>query len=155
MGGLLFLSHAGPDTEAAANVRLILGKVSGMISFLAAITMLNGVIILGGAIAAGRFARLKEAMLLKVLGASRSDLRKILVSEYALLALLGCLCGWLLAETINRPILSMFFEAPAVVPYGVLLLVILGIVVLNVGVGLFISRDVARTKPLAVLRDPG
>ena len=142
-------------TEAAANVRLILGKVSGIISFLAAITMLNGVIILGGAIAAGRFARLKESMLLKVLGASRGDLRRILISEYAILAVLGCICGWLLAELINRPMLVQFFEAPAVVPYAGLLLVLAGIVVLNVAIGLFISRDVARTKPLAVLRDPG
>lgn len=142
-------------TEAASNVRLILGQVSAVISFLAAITMLNGVIILGGAIAAGRFARLKESMLLKVLGANRNDLRRILIAEYGILAALGCLCGYLLAESINRPILFQFFEAAAVVPYGTLGLVIAGIVVLNVGIGLFISRDVARTKPLAVLRDPG
>ncbi|MEQ9366036.1 MAG: FtsX-like permease family protein [Leptospirales bacterium] len=142
-------------TEAASNVRLILGQVSAVISFLAAITMLNGVIILGGAIAAGRFARLKESMLLKVLGASRSDLRRILISEYAILAALGCLCGWVLAESINRPLLAQFFEAPTVVPYATLLAIVAGIVGLNVGIGLFISRDVARTKPLVVLRDPG
>ncbi|MCR9142840.1 MAG: FtsX-like permease family protein [bacterium] len=142
-------------TEAASNVRLILGQVSAVISFLAAITMLNGVIILGGAIAAGRFARLKESMLLKVLGANRSDLRRILISEYAILAALGCLCGWALAESINRPMLAQFFEAPTVVPYATLFAIVAGIVVLNVAIGLFISRDVANTKPLAVLRDPG
>lgn len=142
-------------TEAASNIRLILEQVSAVISFLAAITMLNGIIILGGAIAAGRFARLKESMLLKVLGANRGDLRRILISEYAILAVLGCLCGWVLAESINRPMLAQFFEAPAVVPYGTLFAVLAGIVVLNVGIGLFISRDVARTKPLTVLRDPG
>ncbi len=140
-------------TEAVNNVRFILGRISLVIRFLAAITLLNGIIILGGAIAAGRFARLRESMLLKVLGASRKDLRKILLSEYAILALLGCLAGWLLAEAINRPALTVFFQSTAVVPYGAIFLILAGITLLNVTVGFLISRDVATSSPLAVLRD--
>lgn len=140
-------------TEAVDNLRFILGRISLVVRFLAAITLLNGIIILGGAIAAGRFARLRESMLLKVLGASRKDLRKILLSEYAILALLGCLAGWLLAEIINRPALTIFFKSTAVVPYGSILAVLAGIVALNVGVGFLISRDVAESKPLEVLRE--
>ncbi len=142
-------------TEAAANFRLILDRISLIVRILAVITLLNGVVILGGAVAAGRFARLREMMLLKVLGAARGDLRKILIAEYAILAVLGCLCGWLLAEAVNRPMLAQFFEASPVVPYLPVLLTIAGVVVLNTAIGLFISRDVARTAPLHVLRDPG
>ena len=140
-------------TEAVDNVRSILERISLVVRFLAAITLLNGIIILGGAIAAGRFARLRESMLLKVLGANRRDLRKILLSEYGILALLGCLAGWGLAEIINRPALTIFFQSTVVVPYGAILLILLGIVLLNVIVGFLISRDVAESRPLAVLRD--
>ena len=94
-------------TEAAGNIRLILERISLVINFLTGLTVLNGVIILAGAIAAGRFARLRESMLLKVLGAQRSLIRKILISEYSLLALLGAFTGWLLAEVVNRPLLSL------------------------------------------------
>jgi putative ABC transport system permease protein len=140
-------------TDAARTVRMIMDRVSGILGFLALLTIATGAVILGGAVAAGRFARIREAMLLRVLGASRRDLRRILGFEYAALAGLGGLAGWLLAEVTVRPALARFFDAPPVVPYRLVAAVLVGVVVLNVAVGFALSRGVASARPLDVLRE--
>jgi len=140
-------------TDAAETVRIILDRISAILGFLALLTIATGAVILGGAVAAGRFARIREAMLLRVLGASRRDLRRILGVEYAALAGLGGLAGWLLAEATARPALARFFDAPPVVPYRLVAAVLVGVVILNVAVGFALSRGVAGARPLDVLRE--
>lgn len=139
--------------EAVENVRFILDRISIIVRFLATVTLFNGFLILAGAIAASRFARLREAMLLRVLGATSRDVLRILVFEYALLALLGSLTGSILAEAINRPLVSYLFDSPTTVPYVNIALLLAGIVGLNTAMGLLISRDVGRTSPMNILRE--
>ena len=126
-----------------------------MIQFLSYMTLANGIVILVGAVAAGRFQRLKESMLLKVLGAPASDIRKILTYEYGILSFLGCVVGWLLAEVVSRPVLSYFFESDAAVPYFSLSLLFAGTVILNILIGLWISREVFHTSPVQLIREEG
>jgi putative ABC transport system permease protein len=140
-------------TDTAATVRLLVERISAVFSVLGLLTLVTGAIILGGAIAAGRYARQRESVLLKVLGASRSDLRRILVTEYATLAILGAACGWALAEMVTRPALEFLFETPAVVPYGAIALLLSGAVLLNVTVGIAIGRGVARRSALDIMRE--
>jgi putative ABC transport system permease protein len=140
-------------TDTAATVRLLVDRISAVFSVLGMLVLLTGAIILGGAIAAGRYARQRETVLLKILGASRSDLRRILVAEYAALAVLGAICGWLLAEAISRPALRLLFDTDTVVPYGALTMLVLGAIALNVVVGIVIGRQVANHSPLELLRE--
>jgi putative ABC transport system permease protein len=139
--------------EAAQTVLSILDRVSAVFTLLGVLSVLTGAVILGGAIAAGRFARQREAMLFKVLGASRSDLRRILSAEYATLALLGTLSGWLLAEVIGRAAVPALFDAAAHVPYPALTVLALGALALNTTVGLLVGRRVSGHTPLAILRE--
>lgn len=140
-------------TEAVGQLGAILGSVSAVIRFLAALTILNGIVILAGAISAGRFARLREAMLLKVLGASRADLNRILLAEYGLLAVFGVAAGLALATLATEPLLTFVFRTAAAFPAMALGLTAAGVIILNTAIGFFISRDVARARPLSVLRD--
>jgi putative ABC transport system permease protein len=140
-------------TEAAQTVLLILGRISRVLTALGTLAVLVGAIILGGAVAAGRFARQREAMLFKVLGASRADLRRILGAEYALLALMGTLCGWLLAELIGRAAVPRLFDTSAEIPYLALALLGLSALLLNTLVGVFVGRRVSDLPPLAILRE--
>jgi putative ABC transport system permease protein len=140
-------------TDAVGTVRMILGRISAILGFLSLLTIATGAVIVGGAVAAGRFARIREAMLLRVLGASRRDLRRILGVEYAALAALGGLAGWILAEAATRPVVGAMFEAGAVVPYRLVAIVLAAVVVLNVAVGFALSRGVATASPLGVLRE--
>jgi putative ABC transport system permease protein len=140
-------------SEAAQTVLLILDRVSAIFTALGVLSVLAGAVILGGAIAAGRFARQREAMLFKVLGASRSDLRRILSAEYATLALLGTLSGWLLAELIGRAAVPALFDAAAHVPYRALSALAVSALVLNISVGLLVGRRVSGRTPLSILRE--
>jgi putative ABC transport system permease protein len=139
--------------EAAQTVLMILDRVSSVFTILGVLSVLAGAVILGGAIAAGRFARQREAMLFKVLGASRADLRRILSAEYATLALLGTLSGWLLAELIGRAAVPALFDAAASVPYKAFAALAAGALVLNTAVGLLVGRRVSGHTPLAILRE--
>jgi putative ABC transport system permease protein len=140
-------------SEAAQTVLLILDRVSSVFTVLGVLSVLAGAVILGGAIAAGRFARQREAMLFKVLGASRADLRRILSAEYATLALLGTLAGWLLAELIGRAAVPALFDAAASVPYAAFAMLGIGALVLNTAIGLLVGRRVSGHTPLAILRE--
>lgn len=140
-------------TEAAQTVLSIVEQVSRVFGLLGLVAVLIGAVVVAGAIAAGRFARRREAMLLRVLGASRADLRRILAAEYGLLALLGVACGWALAEALNRAAVASLFDAPPVVPYEIFVPLGLGVIVLNTAVGLVVGRGTARATPLSVLRE--
>ncbi len=142
-------------SEAVRNASYIMQRISVVIQFLSYMTLANGIVILVGAVAAGRFQRLRESMLLKVLGAHAADIRKILTYEYGILSLLGCIVGWLLAELVSRPVLSYFFESDAAVPYGSLSLLFAGTVILNILIGLWISREVFHTSPVQLIREEG
>jgi putative ABC transport system permease protein len=139
--------------QAAQTVLLIIEKVSTIFKVLGGVAVGMGAIILTGAIAAGRFARRREAMLLKVLGASRSDLRRILTAEYASLAVLGTIAGWALLEILARIGVPALFDTPVHMPYGALIAVAAFGVAFNTAMGLLVSRQVAAQRALDVLRE--
>jgi putative ABC transport system permease protein len=139
--------------EAAQTVLAIVSRIARVLTALGTLALVVGAVILGGAVAAGRFARQKEAMLFKVLGASRADLRWMLGAEYALLALLGTLAGWLLAEVIGRVAVPRLFDAAAEVPYLALSVLALSALLLNTLVGVLVGRRVSDLPPLAILRE--
>lgn len=140
-------------TEAAQTVLSILDRVSAVLRGLGLLALFAGAIILAGAIAAGRFARQREAALLKVLGASRRDLRRILATEYVLLAVFGVGAGWALAELVGRAAIPFLFDTPARVPYVGLALLGMFTLGLNIVVAVLAGRRVSRHTALAILRE--
>jgi putative ABC transport system permease protein len=74
--------------EALEAVRRILGAVGDAIRATAAITLVSGVLVLAGAIAAGHRRRVRDAVVLKVLGATRRDVARAFLLEYGLLGLI-------------------------------------------------------------------
>jgi putative ABC transport system permease protein len=140
-------------SETAAAVLSIVSRIGTVFAVVGLLATITGAIILAGAISAGRYARQRETTLLRVLGASRSDLRRILIAEYMGLALLGTLGGWLLAEVINRLLLPRWFETSAHVPYSLLIPLAAGTVLLNTLVGMLVGRRVSQQAPLALLRE--
>jgi putative ABC transport system permease protein len=59
----------------------ILGKISFVIRFMAMFTVLTGLLVLVSALAAGRYQRIQESVLLRTIGAWRSQILKILLAE--------------------------------------------------------------------------
>jgi len=131
----------------------ILAKVSGAIRFMAVFALIMGVPVLISAVAATRRERLREGVLLKVLGATRAQIGRIMVSEYAVLGLLGALAGMLLGIGGAWGLATFLFKVPFVmawVPALGIAALLLGITIL---IGVLTGREVFRETPMAALRE--
>ncbi len=76
-----------PVKDALAALSQIIGAIATALRATAAITLLAGILVLAGAVAAGHRRRVYEAVVLKVLGATRRDVTRAFLIEYGLLGL--------------------------------------------------------------------
>jgi putative ABC transport system permease protein len=130
----------------------IFAKASFVISFMAAFTVLTGVIVLVGAILTGRFQRIRETVLLRTLGATRRQLRQIQFVEYAVLGVLAALTGGLLAVTANALLAKFVFNAPILFSPLMFLGSVAGAVAITLITGVLTNRGITTHPPLEVLR---
>ncbi|HUP89237.1 MAG TPA: FtsX-like permease family protein [Longimicrobiales bacterium] len=136
--------------EALENM---ISKVTMAVRFMALFSIIAGIIVLIGAVATSRFQRLRESALLKTLGATRSQITRVLVTEYAALGLLAGATGVGLALGASWGLMKFFFKLQYKAPLVSMLVVWVGVTLLAVVIGLANSRDVFRRAPLAVLRE--
>lgn len=140
-------------TLVQQTVERVLGRVTTAIRFLAVFCLALGLPVLFSAVAATRRERLREGVLLKTLGATRRQIGRIMLAEYALLGILGSLTGVLLSIGGAWGLSKFVFETdyvPAVLPaLGVGALMTL----IAVTIGLLTGREVFRGTPMAALRE--
>jgi putative ABC transport system permease protein len=110
------------------------------------------VLVLGSVLAAGRYQRLKEAALLRVLGASRAQIRWIFATEYVALGFLGATTGLLVALGASWILCVQFFHTPWHPGVGVLAATVLVAVMVTGLAGWATNRVGTRTTPLELLR---
>jgi len=131
----------------------VLKKVSLAIRFLAAFSLVMGLPVLFSAVAAGRRARVREGVLLKILGASRSQVERIMLAEYATLGVLGSAAGVVLSVAAAWALVHFAFDA-SFTPSAAPALAVAGITAaLTILIGVLGSRDVFAETPMAALRD--
>ncbi len=131
----------------------IIEKVSVAVRFLALFSLAMGIPVLFSAVAATRRDRLREGVLLKTLGATRRQIGRILLSEYALLGALGAFTGMALSFLGAWGLVHFVFEgtfAPALLPAA---MIAVAMMALAIAIGLLTSRDVFRETPMAALRE--
>ena len=121
--------------EALATVDRILGMIDDAIQLSTLVTLAAGMLVLGGAIAAGHHRRVYDAVVLKVLGATRGALTRAFLIEHGLLgalsALVACILGTLAAYFLVTRLMKIewvFLLAPLLwtVGLGILLTLVLG-----------------------------
>ena len=131
----------------------ILDRGAVIVRFLAGFSLVTGAIVLIGAVSASRLQRIREAVLLKTLGATRAQVLRILISEYVALGVLAALASVLLATmagwALARWVFDASFHLPALALGGLTLL----LVALTLLVGLWNSAEILKRAPLAVLRE--
>jgi putative ABC transport system permease protein len=130
----------------------VFGKAELAVRFIALFTLATGAVVLAGALAAGRDQRVREAVLLRTLGASAGQVRAALVTELAALGLLAGATGAVLALGGGAAVAVFAFKAAPVLPWGPLLATVGGVTALTVATGLFTQRGLANRPPLEVLR---
>ncbi len=139
-------------TDVLATLNHLVGQLATAVRGASGVAVVASVLVLAGALAAGRRARIYDAVVLKVLGATRRRLLAALVLEYAMLGLVtavfGILAGSLAARVIVVRVMDFTFRfawEPAAVAA-------LGALVLTVGLGLVGTWRILGERPASHLR---
>ena len=140
-------------TLVQRTVTSVLGKVTMAVRFLALISLGLAVPVLFSAVAATRRDRLREGVLLKTLGATRNQIARIMLAEYALLGTLGALTGVVLSTLAAWGLLRVIFRMPFIPAFAPAGLVAAAMIGLAVVIGLMTGRDVFAETPMAALRE--
>ncbi len=133
--------------------RALLTQMSTAILAAASVTVLAGLAVLMGAIAAARASRLYDNVVLRVLGASRRQLLLLQLSEYGLLAVLLALVALPLGSGIAWLIMTRMFEFDWLPDWGQVLGVLSAGIALILAFALGGSLPLLRAKPAQALRE--
>ncbi|MEN8721437.1 MAG: FtsX-like permease family protein [Alphaproteobacteria bacterium] len=138
--------------EAIAAANDLLQSLSIAVRATGLVTLLAGVLVLGGAVAAGHQARVYDAVMLKVLGASRRDVMAAYLLEYALLgtatAIVAAACGTLGAYVVVTEVMETTFRFLPVT----LLSTMVGAIIFTTLFGLGATLMALRVPSAGVLR---
>jgi len=138
--------------DVLASFARILDRLSLAIRAVALFCVLTGGVVMGSALAATRYRRLYESVILKALGATRGLLIRSFAAEYLLLGMVGGLIGIGLASALSWVLLRFIFELPWTLQPQVLLIGLGLTMSLALIVGFFSTYRLLGQRPLAVLR---
>ncbi len=130
-------------------------KVGLVVRFLALFSIVTGLVVLAGAVMNSKFARIKENVLLRTLGARTSQIMKITLIEYSYVGIFSAITGLVLSLGGGWLLTKFFFEVQFSVNLIELAIITGGVIVLTVLIGWWNSREVISTPPLQVLRKEG
>jgi len=131
----------------------IVDRVGTAVRFLGAFCLAMGIPVLFSAVAATRRERVRDAVLLKTLGATRAQITRILLAEYATLGVLGAVAGMLLSFGGAWALARWIFHQPFRPDWGAALGVAAILTAVTVAIGLLTGRDAYRGTPAAALRE--
>jgi putative ABC transport system permease protein len=133
-------------------VNELFDKVGLVIRFLALFSIITGLVVLAGAVMNSKFARIKENVLLRTVGARTGQIFRITLIEYAYLGLFSALTGMVLSVLSGFLLARFFFQVDFSVSMPTLLLIGGAVMALTMVIGWWNSREVISTPPLQVLR---
>lgn len=169
----LATARATPDAEAALHnavtdkypgvsvvrVRETLETVNALLNNLAmavrtagGVTLVTGILVLAGALAAGHGQRLYDAVLLKVLGASRRRVVLAYAAEYALLGLCAAGLASLIGSIAAYMTVTFLMRAEFVFLPWTLVITLMATIILTLFLGLALTWRVLGQKAATVLR---
>ncbi|MCC5906802.1 MAG: ABC transporter permease [Balneolaceae bacterium] len=137
---------------ALQSIREFLDKVSLAIQFMALFSILTGFIVLASSVAISRRQRTKESVLLRTLGAGKSQIGSIQTIEYALLGLLSSLAGLILALAASWGLAYFYFDLVFVPDMLTLTVITVLIMISAILIGWSGSRHIFKHSPLEILR---
>ncbi len=130
----------------------ILDKVGFVIRFIAAFSIITGLVVLISSVIISKYQRIQESVLLRTLGASRKQIFAITALEYFFLGALAAATGIILSMGASWALAHYTFETeftPQAIP---IIIVFVSVCMLTVIIGLINSRSVLQKPPLEILR---
>ncbi|MEP6963248.1 MAG: FtsX-like permease family protein, partial [Acidobacteriota bacterium] len=134
-------------------VQKVIDQIALVIRFLSAFAILAGAIILAASVAGTRFRRVREVVILKTLGATRSHIGRIFSIEFLTLGAVAGIMGALLAGGFTNLVLTQLLETQFHVNWPASLVCIALTAVLANVAGWLASFRILGQKPLEVLRE--
>jgi putative ABC transport system permease protein len=130
----------------------VLDRLSLAIRAVALFCVLSGGLVMAAALAATRYRRLYESVILKALGATRGVIVRSFAAEYALLGALGGFLGCALASALSWAVLETVFDLSWSLQPAVLAIGFTATILLTMLVGFLSTYRILGQPPLAVLR---
>lgn len=138
--------------DVLTELNAIVLKLGAAVRGAAAITLVAGLIVLAGALAAEHRRRLKEGAILKALGATRRDVILAHVIEYGTVGLVGALLAFLLGWAAAWAMVTVLMNAQFYFAPGVAAATALGGVAATLLLGLAGAWQALAAKPAPLLR---
>ena len=138
--------------QALETIRGVVIQIIYVVQFLAAFSIFAGIVILASSIAGTRYRRIREVVVLKTLGATRTRIATIFSIEFAVLGLVAGLVGIFFANIVVAGLLRSL-GIPRQIEWTWNLGGLVAISALTVATGWVASHRILGQKPLEVLRE--
>ena len=138
--------------DVIGQVQILLGQLSAAIRAAASVTVAAGIAVLVGALAAGARARTYDAVLLKLLGATRGQIALATLAEYGLLAAVVSVLALVLGSTAGWFVITWVFKLDWTPDWPRVLITVGVGAVVTVVLGLAGNWRALSARPASVLR---
>jgi putative ABC transport system permease protein len=132
----------------------VVGKLATSLAAAGSITLVSGVLVLAGAIAAGQRRRVSEAVVLKTLGGTRAQIRAAWLVEFGLIGIAAGVIAASLGTLASWAMMRFVLRAEWVFLPGTLAATIGGCMVLMLVCGYAGTARALRTRVAPLLRNP-
>jgi putative ABC transport system permease protein len=133
-------------------IESVVDQITFVVRFLAGFSIFAGLMILASSIASTRFRRMREAVVLKTLGATRMRIVRTFSVEFSVLGLLAGSVGVVFANILTRVLLQKL-EVGFHIEWTATLVALVGTAVLATATGWIASYRILGLRPLEVLRE--
>jgi putative ABC transport system permease protein len=133
-------------------IESVVDQITFVVRFLAGFSILAGLMILASSIASARFRRMREAVVLKTLGATRMRIVRTFSVEFSVLGLLAGSVGVVFANLLTRVLLRRL-EITFHIDWLATAAALAGTAILATGTGWIASYRILGLRPLEVLRE--
>jgi putative ABC transport system permease protein len=138
--------------DVLARIENVVDQITFVVRFLAGFSIFAGLTILASSIASTRFRRMREAVVLKTLGATRMRIVQTFSVEFSVLGLLAGSVGVVFANLLARVLLHRL-DLGFHIEWRATLVAMVGTAVLATATGWIASYRILGLRPLEVLRE--
>ena len=138
--------------EALETVREMIDQLALAIRGVAGITILASILVLAGAVGASQRRRIRDAVILKTLGATKARLLSAFLTEFAIISLAASFFGLIAGLLAAWALVAFTFKTAFTWPLGDPLITTIVAVLVAIGLGLIGTWRVLEEKPARHLR---
>jgi putative ABC transport system permease protein len=139
--------------DVLAAVGVLFGQLGAALAATGSLTLIAGTLVLGGAVASGQRRRIGEAVILKSLGASRSQIRAAWMVEFGALGLTAGVIAAMIGTGSSYAVMHYVMGTGWAFLPGTLALTILGCMALMLAFGYLGTEQALRAKVAPLLRN--